>query len=88
MGKRGSAFFYFLSYWVNYVEDIAVKSKDIQWKYFPGYNRLMKSFLVQMKKKSILEYPDAMKLTCNKLLSNEKMLNPFVTILLSKANIN
>lgn len=46
MSKRGIAFFYFVKYWVEYIESIAVKTKDIQWKYFPGYNKLIKCFLV------------------------------------------
>ena len=61
MSKRGIAFFYFVKYWVEYIESMAVKTKDIQWKYFPGYNKIIKCFLVELKKRSILEYPDALK---------------------------
>ena len=61
LAKRGIAFFEFVKCWVEYVESIVVKTKDIQWKYFPGYNKLVKCFLVEMKNRPILEYPDAMK---------------------------
>ena len=87
MTKRGIAFFYFVKYWIEYIESIVVKTKDVQWKYFPGYNKIVKCLLVEMKKRSILEYPDALKIACFKLLSNEKLLNPIVLIIFGKANI-
>lgn len=70
MQKRSTGFFYFLIYWVEEIERATRKAKDIQWKYFPGYNKLIKCFLVEMKNRPILEYPDAMKVACSKLLSN------------------
>ena len=65
-----------------------MNTKDIQWKYFPGYNKLIKCFLVELKKRPILEYPDALKEACYRLLSNEKLLNSFVLIVYGKADIN
>ena len=70
MNRRGTAFFFFVRFWVLYVEGIAVKSRDIQWRYFPGYNRIVRSLLIEMKKRNIVEYPDAMKLAMTTLLTN------------------
>lgn len=44
--KRGLAFFYFLKYWITYVDSSLPHSPDIQWLYFPGYNRLLRGFFV------------------------------------------
>ena len=87
MTKRGIAFFYFVKYWIEYIESIVVKAKDVQWKYFPGYNKIIKCFLLEMKKRPIIEYPDALKIACFKLLSNDKLLNPICMVILGKANI-
>ena len=54
ISKRSTAFFYFVKYWVEYISSIAIKTKDIQWKYFPGYHKLIKCFLAELKKRSIL----------------------------------
>ena len=37
--KRERAFFSFIKYWVGYVDITLQVSKDIHWRYFPGYNR-------------------------------------------------
>lgn len=70
------------------MEGIVVNAKDIQWKYFPGYSKILKCFLSEMKKRPILEYPDILKSSLFKLLANEKLLNPIVIILFNKANIH
>lgn len=54
----------------------------------PGYNRLLHAFLVEMKSTKIKNYTDRFKKCCTKLLSNEKLLNIFVMILLNNTNIN
>jgi hypothetical protein len=56
MKKRGGAFFAFVRYWVNFVETIAINSKHILWRYFPGYNKILLSFLAEMKSKKIEDY--------------------------------
>ena len=52
--KRGLAFFYFIKYWVTYVESALPKPIYVQWIYFPGYKKLIKSFLVELKARPIL----------------------------------
>jgi hypothetical protein len=68
--KRGLAFFYFIKYWAIYIEITLPATKDIQWRYFPGYNRLLRGFFVEMKIRPILEYPDALMEAGLKLLLN------------------
>ena len=85
--KRGLAFFYFLKYWVTYIESSLPGKKDVQWRYFPGYNRLLKGFFVEMKTRPIHQYPDALIESCLKLLTNEKLVNPVFKILLNKVNL-
>jgi hypothetical protein len=86
MEKRGGAFFAFVRYWVTYVEAIAVNSKHISWRYFPGYNRILLAFMAEMKLRPVSRYSEAMKRAAANLLSNEKLLNPFVLILFRKTN--
>jgi hypothetical protein len=35
-----------MQYWCDYVESIAVNSKNLKWKHFPGYNKILHAFLV------------------------------------------
>ena len=83
--KRGLAFFYFLKYWVTYVESTLQDSHYTQWSYFPGYNKLIRAFLLELKVRPLLEYPDAIIEAALKLLSNEKLINPIVKIIVTKA---
>lgn len=86
MKKRGGAFFAFVKFWAKYVETIAINSKHINWRYFPGYNKILLSFMAEMKIRSISEYTDIMKQAAASLLANEKLLNPFVLIVFRKTN--
>lgn len=70
MRKRGGAFFAFIRFWVSYVENIAVNSKHVMWRYFPGYNKILQSFLVEMKSRSVPEYSESMRKAAASLLSN------------------
>jgi hypothetical protein len=65
-----------------------VVSKHIKWHYLPGYNRLLQAFLVEMKTTKIKMYTDRFKRCCVQLLSNEKLLNIFIVILLKRTNVN
>ena len=87
MKKRSSSFFFFIIYWVEYIESKVIRSKDISWQYFPGYNKIIKYFLIEMKKRPIIHYPDALKSACLALLSNEKLLNSIISIIIRKANL-
>lgn len=39
-----------------------------------------------MKKKDVIEFPKNMVITCYAILSNEKMINPLINIILQKTN--
>jgi hypothetical protein len=39
-----------------------------------------------MKRIPVLEYPDALLESCTKLLANEKLINPLMTIVLNRVN--
>ena len=86
MKKRGGAFFAFVRFWVNYIETIAVNSKHISWRYFPGYTKILLSFFSEMKIRPLNQYSQAMKKAAAVLLANEKLLNPFVLIIFRKTN--
>lgn len=62
-------------------------AKEIQWRYFPGYNRLLRGYFVEMKTRDILEYPESMIEAGKRLMANENLLNTFVSILFNQANI-
>lgn len=72
---------------MTYVESNLRNSKDIQWNYFPGYNRLLKGFFVELKLRPILEYPDALLDAGLKLLVDYKLINPIFKILLNKVYV-
>lgn len=86
MKKRGGAFFAFVRYWVTYIESIVVNSKNLSWRYFPGYNKILLSFFAEMKLRPIQNYSEQMKKAAASLLANEKLLNPFVLIIFRKTN--
>ena len=88
MKKRGGAFFAFVKYWANYVESIAINSKHISWRYFPGYTKILLSFMAEMKIRPISNYTEVMKKAAASMLTNDKLLNPFVLILFRKTNEN
>lgn len=88
MKKRGGAFFAFVRYWVSYIESVVVNSKHVSWRYFPGYNKILLGFLAEMKLRELQQYSEAMKKAAASLLSNEKLLNPFVLIIFRKTNEN
>ena len=88
LAKRSGAFFTFLENLVKQIEYVCVVSKHIRWHYLPGYNRLLQAFLVEMKCTSIRDYTDRFKRCCVQILANEKLLNIFVVILLSRTNVN
>ena len=49
ISKRGSTFFYFLYFLISKLSDLGKRLKFIKWQYFPGYNKLVRAFLYEMK---------------------------------------
>lgn len=87
MEKRGIGFFFFIIYWVKYVETIAVISDNVRWNNIPGYTQLLKALLCEMKRRPVIDYPDSLVEASVKMLANEKLLNPYVAIVFNKTNM-
>ena len=82
--KRGKAFFLFLDKWVKHVDKIVPVKEHTPWQDIPGYNTLMKDFLLELKSRDIKALPEALVETSISLLENEKLLNAFITIVYNK----
>jgi hypothetical protein len=52
------------------VESIAVNSKNLKWKHFPGYNRILHAFLVEMKNTDLMDFTDRFDKALTSLLNN------------------
>ena len=87
LSKRRGAFFTFLENLVKEIEYVSVVSKYLEWEYLPGYNRLLYAFLAEMKEMSIAQMTDRFKRCMLKMLSNEKLLNVLVVMVVRKTNI-
>ena len=84
--KRGIAFFSFFEKWIEHAHRQTV-SQHFIWSNIPGYKVLLSSFLIEMKEREVIEYPEALISCACKILCNPKMLNIMVRILFSKTNI-
>ena len=82
--KRGVAFFLFLQHWTQYVHHLVVVYDSINWWNLPGYQVLIKAFLVEMKKRELTHYPEALKTCSVVLINNSELLNIFVKIVFLK----
>jgi hypothetical protein len=83
--KRGVAYFLIVKEWATYVKNTLV-IRNINWKHVPGYKMIVKSILLEMKERDIAFYPEALKEASCALLSNEKLLNIFITIVFQKTH--
>ena len=84
--KRGLAFFSFFNAWIKHAHQY-VSSESFIWSIIPAYNPFLKAFLLELKERSIVEYPEILIDCACTLLYNLKMLNILVRILFSKTNI-
>jgi Protein of unknown function (DUF1765) len=84
--KRGVVFFKLLQKWTNHIY-VQNNSKEILWSSLPGYKILLKAFLIEMKERRIVEYPESLVECAAELLHNSKLINVMVRILFSKTNI-
>jgi hypothetical protein len=62
----------------------ALVSNNVNWKDVPGYKEILKAVLLEMKERDIGSYPEALKESTCSLLSNEKIINVFTTIVFLK----
>lgn len=87
IAKRGLVFFRFVEEWAMHISQELVR-ESLPWNHVPGYNVILKGFLIEMKERHISDYPEAMIETSKSLLRNTQLLNVFVYILFRKTNIN
>jgi hypothetical protein len=89
MRNRGGAFFSFIRYWVDYVQSISAPNfKHVNWRYFPGYNKILHSLLAELKLRNVEAYTESMCKAVASLVVNEKLLSPIIVILYNKTNSN
>lgn len=55
-------------------------SNNVNWKDVPGYAKILKAILLEMKERDVQYYPEALKEATCALLANEKLVNVFTTI--------
>lgn len=84
--KRGMGFFRFFTHWISHVYT-QTASQQVLWAGIFGYKILLKAFLIEMKEKPIVGYPEAMVDCAVILVHNAKLLNVMVRILFLKTNI-
>ena len=83
--KRGVAYFLIVKQWGDYAKR-ALVINNVNWVDVPGYLKIVKSILLEMKERDIAYYPEALKEATCSLIANEKILNIFVTIVFKKTH--
>ena len=61
-------------------------SNNVNWKNVPGYTKILKAILLEMKERDVSFYPEALKEATCALLANEKLVNVFVTIVFTRTH--
>lgn len=59
-------------------------SNNVNWKDVPGYAKIIKAILLEMKERDVQFYPEALKEATCALLANEKLVTCFVAIIFNK----
>ena len=57
--KKGIGFLYFVKELCHYIHDTIVVKDTIPWQDIPGYNLILRAFLIEMKTKDLHAYPEA-----------------------------
>eukprot|EP01029_Cantina_marsupialis_P016841 TRINITY_DN3777_c0_g1_i3.p1 TRINITY_DN3777_c0_g1~~TRINITY_DN3777_c0_g1_i3.p1 ORF type:complete len:1199 (+),score=355.96 TRINITY_DN3777_c0_g1_i3:387-3983(+) len=88
--KHGHAYMLFCNHWMDYLlHHFCMKAPgQITWQVIKGYNKILKSFLLEMKWRPIVEYPEALISFGRTLLAIPKRFNVFMKILMRKTNLN
>ena len=82
--KRASGFFFFLQQLTVYIQKTVVVKEGIPYNDIPGYAKIIKTFLIELKERDIKAYPDSMVDASVALLDNPRLLNAFCGIILQK----
>lgn len=70
-----------------YVHKTVVIKDHVPWQDLPGYNVLIRNFLIELKKRDVRALPEALIDTSVTLLRYEKLLCTFVTIVYNKTKV-
>ncbi len=60
VSEKRESFFIFIEYFTKKMAELSKRLKLIQYSYCPGYNKLVKTFLIEMKRKPITDYESCM----------------------------
>lgn len=60
--------------------ELSKRLKLIRYSYCPGYNKLVKTFIIEMKRRPIREYEACMIETSTALLANHSLINIIIQI--------
>lgn len=82
--KKGIGFFFFINEVCKYVKSIVVLKDNIPWSQVPGYGVLLKNFLVELNKREVGSYPDALIQASESIMFNFRLLSVMTKIILQK----
>lgn len=88
LAKRSIVYFRFVAKWASHVDKQLVRIDHIPWSYIPGYNIIIKTFLLELKCRSILRYPQVLITASCALLSNVTLISSMIKILFKKTNVS
>ena len=54
IGERKESFFIFIEYFTKKMAELSKRLKLIRYSYCPGYDKLVKTFLIEMKRKPLV----------------------------------
>lgn len=86
ISKRGLAYFRLISELILHIKKL-FPEKHIPWQEIPGYTVLIKSFLVEMKVRRLVEYPLILEQCSCHLLKNTELISVFIKVLFGKTNV-
>jgi hypothetical protein len=84
--KRSIAYFQIIRRWAQFIQT-TVQTNHLFWQDIPGYKLVVKSILLELKQRSINEYPDSLIDTTLELIQNPELLTVMMTIVFSKTNV-
>jgi len=99
--KHGHFYFLFSREWLIYVMTtigpLATASTEnfegrqfrsgISWSNIPGYREILKSFLLELRRRDLRQLPESMRVLALTLLVEDALISPFINIVVPKTNL-
>ena len=82
--KRASGFFFFISQLCSYIQRAVVIKEGVPYDEIPGYQKIIKTFIIEMKTRDVKVYPDSLIEASIDTLNNQRLLGPYCSIVLQK----